>query len=187
MHRVATAGGWVVQVISWITIFGLIAVLLGSVLIPRFAGATPYAVLTGSMQPHYPPGALVVVRPVSESDIHEGDVITYQLESGQATVVTHRVIRRSTNLKGQVLFNIQGDANGVADAKPVKPVQVKGKLWYSMPYLGYANTIITGKERDITLIIVVSVLLCYSAYMFTRAAGNKRKESKPSETRGASS
>lgn len=187
MPRVAAVGGWVVQVIAWVIIFGVVAVLFVSVLIPRFAGATPYTVLTGSMRPHYPPGALVVIRPVPESEISEGDVVTYQLESGQATVVTHRVVRRSTNLKGEVIFSTQGDANNVADAKPVKPVQIKGKLWYSVPYLGYANTIVTGKERDITLTIVVSFLLCYSAYMFTSAAGKKRDARKTHKPSGVSS
>lgn len=187
MGRLAAAWGWVVQVVSWAIILGVIAALLVAVVIPRFAGATPYAVLTGSMRPDYPPGALVVTRPAPEPDINEGDVITYQLESGKATVVTHRVVRRSTNLKGDVLFDTQGDANEVVDAKPVKPVQIKGKLWYSVPYLGYANTIITGKERDITLTIVVSVLLCYSAYMFTSAAAKKRNEGKPRKTTGVSS
>lgn len=183
----AVAWGWVAQVVSWVIILGVVAVLLVALVIPRSAGATPYAVLTGSMRPDYPPGALVVIRPVSEAEINEGDVITYQLESGKATVVTHRVVRHSTNLKGEVLFNTQGDANEVADAKPVKPVQIKGKLWYSVPYLGYANTVITGKERDIILTIVVSLLLCYSAYMFTSAAGKKRNEGKSRKTTRASS
>ncbi|CBT77104.1 conserved hypothetical membrane protein [Glutamicibacter arilaitensis Re117] len=187
MHRVRTAGRGVIRIISWVTILSFTAALVVSVLIPRLADATPYAVLTGSMQPHHPPGSLVVVRPVPESDIHEGDIITYQLESGKPTVVTHRVIHRSTNLEGQVLFTTQGDANSVADAKPVAHVQIKGKLWYSVPYLGYANTIITGKERDIALAIVVSILLGYSAYMFISAAGVKRKEGKTCRTNGASS
>ncbi len=65
---------------------------------PRLGGATPYTVLTSSMEPEYPPGTLVVVRPVPIEEIGIGDVITYQLESGEPTVVTHRVVGLSTTL-----------------------------------------------------------------------------------------
>lgn len=176
MGQVAGIGGWVVQVLAWTIIFAVAAILSVSVLIPRVAGAMPYTILTGSMRPHYPPGTLVVVRPAAESKVVEGDVVTYQLKSGQSSVVTHRVVQRRVNLSGKVLFITQGDANTVADAKPVKPIQLKGKLWYAVPYLGYVNTLIMPKERHITLVIVVSFLLCYSTYMFTSAARKSRQD-----------
>ncbi len=45
-----------------------------------------------------------------------------------------------------------------------------------MPYLGYVNNAITGKERHITMIIVVSGLLLYAAYMFTSAFRGSRPQ-----------
>ena len=72
-----------------------------------------------------------------------------------------------TTVRGKHDFTTQGDANNVADAEQVGPVQIKGKLWYSVPYLGYVNNAITGKERHVTMIIVVSGLLLYAAYMFS--------------------
>src|SRR5690606_27056120 len=48
--------GFVVQVVTWAVILVLLAMLTVTVLVPRIAGATPYTVLTGSMQPHLPPG-----------------------------------------------------------------------------------------------------------------------------------
>ena len=43
------AASWIGQVLAWLVILGALAVLAASVVVPRFAGATPYAVLTGSM------------------------------------------------------------------------------------------------------------------------------------------
>ena len=58
------------------------ATLLVALVVPRLAGATPYVVLTGSMQPKMPPGTLVVARPVDPMSIAPGDVVTYQIQLG---------------------------------------------------------------------------------------------------------
>lgn len=158
------------RVLVWFVLLGLVLVMLAAVVVPRIAGATPYSILTGSMRPHYPPGTLVVIKPADMSSISTGDVITYQLKSGDPTVVTHRVVKQGFNATGDQFVRTQGDANNVADALPVQAVQIKGKLWYAVPYLGYVNNYVTSKERNIVMIASVSFLLLYAAYMFTSAA-----------------
>lgn len=174
MGRIGSVFSWARQLVTWLLLLGTTAILVVSVLLPRVAGATPYAVLTGSMSPDLAPGTLVVVKPVDEDAIGIGSVITYQLESGKPTVVTHRVVSVGVNGKGERLFTTQGDANGVPDQEPVRAVQVRGELWYSVPYLGYVNNVITGKERQVVLIGVVSFLFLYAAYMFTSALWDRR-------------
>lgn len=102
--------------------------------------------------------------------------ITYQLESGQPTVVTHRIIATSENQKGERTFITQGDANGERDEKEVRPVQIRGKVWYSLPYLGYVNTWLTGEQRTVIVVIVVTALLLYAAYMMISGIRDGRKE-----------
>ena len=46
------------------------------------------------------PGSVVVVRPVDPADIGVGSVITYQLESGEPEVVTHRVVEQGVERPG---------------------------------------------------------------------------------------
>lgn len=167
---------WVGRVAAWLVILSVAVVLAVAVLIPRLAGATPYTILTGSMRPGFPPGTLVVIKPASVSDIGTGDVITYQLRSGEPTVVTHRVTVVGQNLRGEKQFTTQGDANNIADAEQVMPVQIKGKLWYSVPYLGYVNDAVTGKERRITTIIVVSGLLLYASFMFSGSLRDRMRK-----------
>lgn len=157
------------QVFLWLVILAAIAAVALAVAIPRIAGGTPYTVLTGSMEPDLPPGTLVVVRPVDAEDIALGDVITFQLESGEPTVATHRVVAVGTRLDGEQVFTTQGDANGAPDRNPVRAVQVQGRLWYSVPYLGHLNSVLTGRQRESAVLVVAALLVGYAAFMFVAA------------------
>jgi signal peptidase len=168
----------------WLVLLAAAAALAAAVAVPRLTGATPYAVSTGSMQPDYPPGTLVVVKPLPVDEIDRGDVVTYQLESGEAAVVTHRVVEVGTTLDGELQLTTQGDANDIPDAEPVQPVQVKGRLWYSVPYLGYVNNVVSGAERRIGVYVAVFGLLGYAAYMFVSAARDRRRRRRDDEPAG---
>ena len=67
---------WLVLLPIWTILLGAVALLVVGVGIPRVAGATPYDILTSSMEPDLPPGTLVVSRPVDPQDVGIGDVIT---------------------------------------------------------------------------------------------------------------
>jgi signal peptidase len=166
---------WVRLVLAWVVILGIGAALLAAVVIPRLTGATPYVIETGSMRPGMPPGTLVVDRPVAADDIAVGDVITYQLNSGDPTVVTHRVVAQGITLTGQPRFRTQGDANDVADEKWVLPVQVKGERWYAIPYLGYVTSFVTEQQRGVFTGLVVVGLLGHGAVMVAGAARDRRR------------
>jgi signal peptidase I len=170
---------WLGQVLAWLVILGVVVILAAAVLVPRLSGATPYTVLTGSMAPTYPPGTLVVVKPVDQDRVRVGDVVTYQLESGKPAVVTHRVTDITHNLAGKTRFTTQGDANESADVEPVRPEQVRGELWYSMPYLGYVNDVISAGQRQWAVLIVAVGLIGYAAAMFVAAFGERRTRTRP--------
>jgi signal peptidase len=150
-----------------------------AVLVPRVGGATPYTILTGSMEPGLPPGTLVVVKPVPADRIGIGSVITYQLDSGRPTVVTHRVVRVGIDGTGDRIFSTQGDANNAPDSEPVLPAQVKGEVWYSVPYLGHVNNAIGGDERSLVVYAVAFGLILYAGVMFASAARGRRSPRRP--------
>jgi signal peptidase I len=174
MRAEATWLGWIGQVLAWLVILGVVAALAVAVLVPRLAGATPFTVLTGSMRPSLPPGTLVVVKSKAAEELRVGDVITYQLESGQSAVVTHRITSVATNLKGESTFTTKGDYNDVADAKPVRPVQIRGELLYAVPTLGYASNLISGSQRQVATYGLVTLLLGYAAFMAVGAIRDRR-------------
>jgi signal peptidase len=147
------------------------------VAIPAFSGSTALTILTSSMEPAYPPGTLIVVRPLAATEIRIGDAITYQLESGQPEVVTHRVTAISST-GGDLSFTTRGDNNGADDEKPVLPVQVNGRVWYSVPYVGYVNTLLSGANRAWVVPIAAVLLFGYAGYMFASGASESRRARK---------
>lgn len=179
MSTTRAALRWLGQVVTWLVILGFAAVVVVAVLVPRIGGATPYSVLTGSMRPHLPPGTLVIIKPVDVKDLTVGDVVTYQLESGKPAVVTHRITKISTDLTGSRLFTTKGDANNVADPKPVLPVQIKGRLWYSVPYLGRLGNLITGSDKQIAIYFAAGGLVAYAGYMFAGSVRDRRRAARP--------
>lgn len=168
----------VARLATW-TVIGLAAFALAvGVFIPRLAGATPYAVLTGSMRPALPPGTLAIVRPVPTEQIRTGSVLTYQLESGRPAVVTHRVIAQGVSTTtGEPVFRTRGDANPGPDPGWVRAVQVRGTVWYAVPLLGYPASVLTGDQRELIIAGAAGALLLYAAVMFTGAVRDRRAAS----------
>jgi signal peptidase I len=152
----------IVRTVSWAVFLVGIAVVAVAVVVPRVAGATPYTVLTGSMQPDLPPGTLVVTRPVAQEDLAIGDVVTYQLRSGEPTVVTHRVVGIGVDGAGDVVYRTQGDANDVSDPLPVRPEQIRGELWYAVPVVGRLGMLLDSDVRRLLVPVVGVGLLAYA-------------------------
>lgn len=165
------------RTVAWVVILAAGATIAACVLIPRATGATPYTILTGSMEPGYPAGTVVVVRPVDPAELSVGDVVTVQLESGQDTMVTHRIVAVQHRMDGQTQFITQGDANDIPDADPRLPVQIRGEVWYRVPYVGYVSTALTGAQRGWFVTGAALALLAYAVWMFASAWRDRRSAS----------
>lgn len=159
--------------VGLLALVALVALL--AIVVPAAVGGRALTVLTSSMDPVYPAGTLVVVEPTPPAEIGIGDVLTYQLRSGEPVLVTHRVIAITNNPDGTRLFTTKGDANDVADADPVMEVQVVGTVMYAIPYLGWANTAVNGDARAWILPIIVGGLLVYAVWMVISHFRDKAK------------
>jgi signal peptidase len=147
-----------------------VALLVITVIVPLATGSKAYTVLTSSMEPALPPGSLLMVRPVKASDIGVGSVITYQVESKQPEVVTHRVVTMGVREDGSPVFRTQGDANSDPDPRWVRPVQVRGAVWYAVPYVGRLNSLMTPQTRDLLVRALALGLLLYGVVELVLAA-----------------
>ncbi len=173
--------GFARLVLAWVVILGAGGVLVVAVVVPWLAGATPYHVQTGSMRPSLPPGTLVVVEPVEPEEIGIGTVITYQIESGRPEVTTHRVTEIGiNNVSGDRTFRTKGDANEAVDPDLVRPVQVRGRVWYAVPYVERVNGLAAGPQQ-LPLLVAVGGLAGYAGWMFVGAARDRRTGPKQNE------
>jgi signal peptidase I len=173
LRRVRAASSW--------ALFAVVAVLgVATVGLPLATGSTPLTVLTSSMEPTLPPGTLVVVRPTPALDIAVGDVLTYQLTAGDPTVVSHRVVEVQSLSNGETRFVVKGDNNPSADVDPVTEEQVKGVVWYSVPWVGHVSVALGGDLRALLLPLGGLALLVYGvttvvSTLVTRARAGRQE------------
>jgi len=165
----------VAQVAAWFVAAALFLLIVVLVLVPRIAGATPYTILTASMVPVLPPGTIVVDRTVPFSSIAVGDVLTYQLRSGEPAVVTHRVVGVNVEPDGSRTLTMRGDANPSPDAGHIMSKQVRGVVWYSVPLVGYVAAVGSVDARSIAARVVGGALLVYAAGVLIAPLMRRRK------------
>ena len=108
-------------------------------------------VQSGSMEPAIKMGSIIMVKPVKEYKI--GDVITF----GEATKVQESTTHRIYNIKvinEKLVYITKGDANNTPDTREIKKSEIIGKVFFNIPYLGYAVDF-TRKPLGLALIIIV--------------------------------
>ncbi|WP_341267996.1 MULTISPECIES: signal peptidase I [Gordonia] len=165
---------WVKTIASWTLLCAAVALLAALVVVPRLTGSTAYTVLTGSMEPTYPPGTLIVVKPTPGADLKAGDVITFQPKSGDPSVTTHRIVSIVYDASGVRKFITKGDANNATD-EPIIEEQVRGRLLYSVPKLGYLNNVMSGNTRSIAVFLIAGGLGLYALWMWISSIRDRKK------------
>jgi signal peptidase len=91
-----------------------------------------YVVHTGSMEPTYMPGDVVIDGPAPKT-LHRGEPITFRHSDLTTDVVTHRV----ADVLPNGLIETKGDANATKDAWQIRPDQVQGSVVGKVSKLGY--------------------------------------------------
>jgi len=117
-------------------------------------------VVTGSMEPAFDVGGLVVTRPVPSKDVAVGDPILFKEKDAEA-YICHRVIDIK-EMNNEVFFQTKGDANEYPDPDLVSS-QVSEVIFY-VPHVGkvasYLNQtpiIFMGKELSVTILLVLAL------------------------------
>lgn len=73
-----------------IVLIGFLGLTVAIGVVPRVMNGAALTVLTGSMEPTYEPGDIVVSVPQDSYNI--GDPVTFQPRSGDPMLITHRVV-----------------------------------------------------------------------------------------------
>ncbi len=91
------------------------------------------AVYSGSMQPKIKTGSIVVVKPIKNYKI--GEIITFR-DAKNHISITHRIYGKQIKA-GAPVYITKGDTNDMPDKKEVLPEEIIGKVYLSLPYVGY--------------------------------------------------
>ncbi len=112
----------------------LIAVLLLALLLVgvRLIGLKPFPQHSDEMEPAYPQGSLIYVKPTAPSEINVGDPVTYVVNES-LDVATRRV--SAMDAPAMTLY-VKADTAGEESAAPVNYQNVLGVPVLAIPYLG---------------------------------------------------
>lgn len=158
--------GAVSRVASIVADVVLIALLLLVVAFAgvRLAGLTPYAVLSGSMEPKYPVGSLIYVQDVDPATIQPGDSVTFRKGDVVATHEAYEVDEQAQEIRTQGIANVNSDGSVMHDAEPVSFSSVIGVPVACVPLLGYVNAFVTSPTGTFVVIAGAVVAIALSVY-----------------------
>lgn len=128
-------------------------------------------VLSGSMEPTFSKGALLLVK--NETDISRGDIVVYQAD-------TELIVHRVQSIRGNKVIT-KGDANNVADPEFDKS-QIKGKVIFWIPGLG-AVVEMLRTPAGIILVLLLAFLLIEGSFRRQKDADEQELEAIKEEIR----
>lgn len=145
----------------------------------NLGGMMMFRVVTGSMEPTIPVGALLVTKQVDIGTIQIDDIICFRTQASEiwGKIVTHRVVDIWQSETGALLLATKGDANLVADGYLVDQMSLVGKvIWHTgnRSLLAGILSLFTSKIGFLGCIVLPSLLL--STLILRDTVGSIRQE-----------
>lgn len=146
------------KLIEWIIFILLILILLlvASPLLPTKKYVSTHVVSTGSMEPTIKAGS-VVLSSLEIEEINRGDIIVFTSPENEEITIVHRVMDIENNE-----YFTKGDNNENDDDWTVFKDNIKGKVFLTIPYLGYAIEWMKTPLGFITILVLPALLLIIS-------------------------
>lgn len=145
----------------------------------NIGGFMMFRVVTGSMEPEIPVGALLVARQVDIDTVQVKDIVCFSTKENQilGQTVTHRVVDILAGLDGGTLLQTKGDANPVADGYYVDQEHFIGKVvWYTGDDSVLASIVSFFTNRVGFLGCIVFPCLMLAALILRECVSNIRME-----------
>lgn len=135
-----------------------------------------FTVISGSMEPKYIIGDVLIAKKVDASKIKIGDAITYQgtKDSFTGKVITHEVIGVEKDENGKYLFRAKGLATLVEDPI-VSESQLYGKVIYKSVILSSIYRIVATNIGFYIFIIIPMVFIIGSEILSTLLKKEEKK------------
>lgn len=138
----------IAAIIVGLNVYGINASRLAGNTVPMPFGVGAAVVLSGSMEPELSVGDLLIVVRCDNYELR--DVIVYQ---DRQTAITHRIVSMSDDS-----IITRGDANN-ADDDPITLEQIKGKVVFSIPLVGYLVNMIKTPLGTVVILGLAVFLL----------------------------
>ena len=138
-----------------------------------------FTVVSGSMDPKYKIGDVLIAKEIDPSKIEVGDAISYLGKQGTLAgkVVTHEVINIEQDEDGKYIFHTQGIANDAPDPI-VYENQVYGKIIYKCIILSFIYKIVATKFGMFFLIFIPLLYIIGSEILMTMLEKEEKRRKK---------
>ena len=117
-------------------------------------GYRSYTVLSGSMEPRFYPGDIVITKHKNKTDIKVNDIVTYRDNDG--VIITHRVIEETP--EGYIT---KGDNNNVEDADILTKENIIGEVKFNIPKIGYVMDFLSKPMVIAAEMILLAVFILF--------------------------
>lgn len=117
-------------------------------------GYRSYTVLSGSMEPRFYPGDIVITKHKNKTDIQVNDIVTYRDNDG--VIITHRVIEETP--EGYIT---KGDNNNVEDADILTKENIIGEVKFNIPKIGYVMDFLSKPMVIAAEMILLAVFIFF--------------------------
>lgn len=120
----------------------------------KLIGFRSYTVLSGSMEPEFYPGDMVITQHKGKADIKVNDIVTYRDNEG--VIITHRIVEETD--EGYIT---KGDNNNVNDAEVLKEENIIGEVKFSIPKIGYVMNLLSDPKAIAIEMILLAVFIFF--------------------------
>ena len=132
----------------------------------KLVGFRTYTVLSGSMEPTYSPGDVIITKHKSKSDIKVDDIVTFIEDD---SVITHRIVEQSE--KGYIT---KGDNNNTEDTQILTPENIIGEVVFGIPKIGYMIDFLSKPMVIAVEMILLGLVVIY--YVIKEDKRNKKTQ-----------
>lgn len=138
-----------------------------------------FTVVSGSMDPTYKVGDVLLSKEMDIDDIKVGDVVSYLGKAGdfKDKVVTHEVIEIETDQEGNKIFHTKGVANMIEDPV-ITGEQIYGVVKHKMFLLSLISRVVSTKYGFLIFIIVPIFYIVGSEILEAMLAKEEKRRKK---------
>lgn len=119
-----------------------------------------FTVMSGSMEPRLHTGSIILTK--AQSDYSTNDIVTRATDE-QSVTITHRIISKEIT-DGNAYFETKGDANDSADGEKFPQSLIIGKVFLTVPYVGYVATFAKTPLGIISIIVIPAAIIIYEEF-----------------------
>lgn len=156
---------------SLLVLLLLVLTAIVFVVMPQALGWQTYTLPASAMTSTHPAGSFLVVQPAAFSQLTNGDTVAFQLTPGRPEVGVRRITGVGARQDGEQVLITRGVNN---DGVPVRARQVRGKLLYAVPVVGYLTDAVSTADRKLWLGLAAAGLAAQAALAALLASRRRR-------------